>query len=150
MKIGFVVNDIATEKPVYTTTRLAMTAARRGHEVCLMGLRDFGYEPDGSVSAIVAAGSPGKAYRSLDRYFDDVQAATRERVELGDFDVVMLRSDPAVDAADSSWANTAGLAFGQLLADTRRPRGQRSRHVGRRHVEGVLPALPRGGAGRSR
>ena len=32
MKIGFVVNDIATEKPVYTTTRLAMTAGRLGHD----------------------------------------------------------------------------------------------------------------------
>ena len=53
MKIGFVVNDIATEKPVYTTTRLAMTAARLGHDACLMGLRDFGYEPDDSLSAIV-------------------------------------------------------------------------------------------------
>jgi glutathione synthase len=117
MKIGFVVNDIATEKPVYTTIRLAMAAARRGHDACLMGLRDFGYEPDGSLSAIVAAATPGKTFRSLDRYFDDVQAATRERVGLDDFDVVMLRSDPAVDAAKSSWANTAGLAFGQLLAD---------------------------------
>ena len=117
MKIGFVVNDIATEKPQYTTTRLAMTAARRGHEAWVMGLRDFGYEPDGSVSALAAAGVPGKAYRSLDRYFDDVQAVTRERVELSSFDVVMLRSDPAAEAADGAWANTAGLAFGQLLAD---------------------------------
>ena len=118
MKIGFVVNDIATEKPRYTTTRLAMTAVRLGHDVCLMGLRDFGYEPDESLSAIVAAGTHGKAYRSLERYLHDVQASTRERVQLDDFDVVMLRSDPAVDAADSAWANTAGLAFGNLLADS--------------------------------
>ena len=39
-------------------------------------------------------------------------------MELDDFDVLMLRADPAVDAAESSWANTAGLAFGHLLADT--------------------------------
>ena len=31
---------------------------------------------------------------------------------------LMLRADPAVDAAESAWANTAGLAFGHLLADT--------------------------------
>ena len=117
MKIGFVVNDIATEKPVYTTTRLAMTAARLGHDACLIGQRDFGYEPDDSVSATVAAGNAGKAYRSLERYLEDVQSATRERVELSDFDVIVLRSDPALDAAESSWANTAGLAFGRLLAD---------------------------------
>ena len=118
MKIGFVVNDIATEKPVFTTTRLAMTATRLGHDTCLMGTRDFGYEPDGSVSAIVAAAKPGKAYRSLQRYLDDLQSATRERVVLDDFDVLMLRADPAVDAADNAWANTAGLAFGRLLAET--------------------------------
>ncbi len=118
MKIGFVVNDIATEKPVYTTTRLAMTATRLGHAACLIGLRDFGYEPDDSLSATVAAGNTGKAYRSLERYLEDVQSATRERVGLDDFDVLMLRSDPAMDAADSPWANTAGLAFGHLLADT--------------------------------
>lgn len=118
MKIGFVVNDIATEKPVYTTTRLAMTATRLGHDACLMGLRDFGYEPDDSLSAVVAAANAGKAYRSLGRYLEDVQAATRRGVELNDFDVLVLRADPAVEAAESAWANTAGLAFGHLVANT--------------------------------
>jgi glutathione synthase len=117
MRIGFVVNDIATEMPRYTTTRLAMTAARLGHDACLIGSGDFGYEPDGSLSATVAAGNPGKSYRSLERYLGDVQAADRERVPLEEFDVVMLRADPALDAAKRSWANTAGLAFGHLLAD---------------------------------
>lgn len=117
MKIGFVVNDIATEKPTYSTTRLAMTAARLGHDVSLTGLRDFGYEPDESLVASIAAGTPGKAYRSLDRYLEDVQAASRERVRLNDFDVLVLRADPAVDAAESAWANAAGLAFGHLAAD---------------------------------
>ena len=32
MRIGFVVNDVATEEAAYTTTRLAMTAVNRGHE----------------------------------------------------------------------------------------------------------------------
>ncbi|MDY0908807.1 glutathione synthetase [Microbacterium sp. CFBP9034] len=117
MKIAFVVNDIATEKPGYTTTRLAMTATRLGHDACLIGLRDFGYEPDDSLSASVASGETGKAYRSLKRYLDDVQADTRRHVELNDFDVIMLRADPAVDAVKSAWANTAGLAFGHLAAN---------------------------------
>ncbi|MBW9111912.1 glutathione synthetase [Microbacterium ureisolvens] len=118
MKIGFVVNDIATEKPIYSTTRLAMSAAGRGHDVCLMGLRDFGYEPDGSLSAITATATAGKRYRSLDRYLEDVQAAPRERTELADFDVLMLRADPAAEAGDSAWASTAGLAFGRMVAET--------------------------------
>jgi glutathione synthase len=118
MKIGFVVNDIATEKPGYTTTRLAMTATRLGHDACLIGQRDFGYEPDDSLSAYVAAGIAGKAYRSLERYLEDLQTADRKRVGLDDFDVLMLRADPAVDAGEGSWANTAGMAFGHLLANT--------------------------------
>ncbi|SFS17550.1 glutathione synthase [Microbacterium sp. cf046] len=118
MKIGFVVNDIATELPQFTTTRLAMSATRQGHEACLIGQGDFGYEPDESLSASVAAGDAGKAYRSLERYLEDVQAATRKRVPLNDFDVVMLRADPAAETAERSWANTAGLAFGNLLADS--------------------------------
>ena len=47
MKIGFVVNDVATEKAGYTTTRLALTASQLGHEVGLIGLGDFNYLPDG-------------------------------------------------------------------------------------------------------
>ena len=54
MKIGFVVNDVATEKDIYTTTRLAMTAHAMGHEAYYMGLGDFAYQPDGSLAAAPA------------------------------------------------------------------------------------------------
>ncbi|MEV4689047.1 glutathione synthetase [Microbacterium sp. LWH3-1.2] len=118
MRIGFVVNDIATEQPIYSTTRLAMSAAAHGHDVCVMGLRDFGYEPDGSLSAIAATPTPGKRYRSLDRFLEDVQSATRQRTGLGEFDVLMLRADPAAEAPESAWASTAGLAFGRMVAET--------------------------------
>ena len=115
MKIGFVVNDVATEKPVYTTTRLAMAASHAGHEVHLFGTGDFAYEPDGSLS--VLAHGTDKNHRSLERYLEAVQRedhAVQTRVD--DFDVVMLRNDPADDAADRPWAPTAGVSFGQLIA----------------------------------
>ena len=116
MKIGFVVNDVETELPQYTTTRLAMTAANMGHEVWLMGMGDFGYEPDGSLHAKGRAGT-SKTYRSLERYLEDVQKPeTVADVALDDLDAVMLRSDPADDADGASWANNAGVAFGQLMA----------------------------------
>ncbi len=118
MKIGFVVNDVMTEKPTYTTTRLAMHAANLGHEAWLIGMGNFAYEPDGSLSAR-ARGGHGKNYRSLERYLDDVQRPdVEERLGLSEFDVVMLRSDPADDAQGSAWANNAGVAFGQLIAST--------------------------------
>lgn len=116
MKIGFVVNDIDTESHVYTTTRLAMTATNLEHEVWVMGMGDFGYEPDGSLRARGRAGGD-KKYRSLERYLADVQRPeSDELVALDDFDVVMLRSDPADEGASTAWANNAGVAFGQLIA----------------------------------
>ncbi|WP_404384465.1 glutathione synthase [Knoellia locipacati] len=116
MKIGFVVNDVLSESPVYTTTRLAMAATQMGHEAFFMGIGDFAYEPDGSLTAR-ARGGNGKSYRSLERFLDDVQKPdVEERLPLGEFDVVMLRNDPAEDAEDRPWANTAAVAFGELFA----------------------------------
>jgi glutathione synthase len=118
MKIGFVVNDVMTEKAQYTTTRLAMNATQLGHQACLIGIGDFIYEPDGSLSAKVRAGA-AKNYRSLDRYINDVQKPEIEQyVPLSDFDVVMMRSDPADDALSDPWANNACVAFGQLIAES--------------------------------
>lgn len=115
MKIGFVVNDVTTEKDIYTTTRLAMQATNMGHEAHVWGMGDFAYEPDGSLAAHVRQAT-GKNYRSLARYLRDVQKKSeRARVTVQEFDVVMLRSDPA-DDSDSAWANNAGVGFGQLLA----------------------------------
>ncbi len=116
MKIGFVVNDVMTESPVYTTTRLAMQATNMGHEAWIMGMGDFSYEPDGSLSAH-ARGADDKNYRSLERYLADVQQPKADKLlSLSEFDVVMLRSDPADDHNEAPWANNAGVAFGQLIA----------------------------------
>ncbi|HWM15464.1 MAG TPA: glutathione synthetase [Microbacterium sp.] len=116
MKIGFAVNDVTTEQPVYTTIRLAMQATNMGHEAFLMGMGDFAYEVDGSLSAR-ARGVGGKNYRSTERYLEDVQKPdVQRRISLSEFDVVMLRADPAADATEAPWANTAGVAFGQLIA----------------------------------
>ena len=117
MKIGFVVNDVMSESPLYTTTRLAMAATQMGHEAFIMGIGDFAYEPDGSLTARVRAGGKGKSYRSLERFLGDVQKPdVEERLPLGEFDVVMLRNDPADDAEARPWANTAAVAFGELFA----------------------------------
>lgn len=114
MKLGFVVNRVATEEPGYTSTRLAMTAARMGHEVWLMGVDDFAHDPDGSVTAS-AHTAPAKNYRSLKAYLENVQSdEATERLVLDELDVLMMRSDPAEDATDRPWAVTSGVLFGQL------------------------------------
>ncbi len=117
MKIGFVVNDVMTEKPVYTTTRLAMTAVNMGHESYLLGVGDFIYAPDGSIHAHVRSANGGK-YDSLKDYLGKIQSedATDDRINLDEIDVLLLRNDPSEDASDRAWAQTSGILFGQLAA----------------------------------
>ena len=62
MKLGLVVNDVITEKPEYSTTRLALAAQKRGHEVWLMGVGDLAHTSSGQVTAR-ARGPLGKTYR---------------------------------------------------------------------------------------
>ena len=117
MKIGFVVNDVQTEQPTYTTTRLAMTATNLGHEAWLLGVADFVYMPDGAVHAN-ARSVRGKAYDSLEVYLDEMQGddARAEQIGVDELNVLLLRNDPSEDKADRAWAQTSGILFGQLAA----------------------------------
>jgi glutathione synthase len=117
MRIGFVVNDVLTEQSVFTTTRLALSAVQMGHEVWFISVADFVYQAEGSLSAM-AHTCADKQYKSLDRFMDDVQGSggVETSILLDELDVVLLRSDPAVDAVERPWAVTAAVAFGQMLA----------------------------------
>lgn len=117
IKIGFVINDMATEKNNYTTIRLARTAANRGHQVALIGLGGFIYDTDGSICA--HANVPRhKRYKDDDALLADLQAGDAElqRIAVDKLDVLMLRSDPANEIADRPWAPNSGLLFAQLAA----------------------------------
>jgi glutathione synthase len=114
MRIGFVVNRIATEQPTFTTTRLARTAMEMGHEAWLVGVEDFAHDPDGTVAARARrASGPGG---SLEAFLEEVQGegAVEERVRVDDLDVLMMRNDPSEDAVERPWAVTAAVLFGEL------------------------------------
>ncbi len=116
MKIGFVVNDVITEKPQYSTTRLAMSARNRDHEVWLMGVGDLAQNSQGNVVAH-ARGPEDKTYRSLEAFLDSVQSdkdGKSEKISVDELDVLMLRNDPSDDALDRPWAQTSGVLFGQV------------------------------------
>ncbi|MGH7502405.1 MAG: glutathione synthetase [Longimicrobiales bacterium] len=115
MRIGFVVNDVMTEDHRFTTTRLALGALRRGHEAWSMGVGDFIYDPDGTISAH-ARSVRGSRYKTTKTYLDALQGteAVEERIQLNDLDVLLLRSDPAEDTMERPWAQTSGILFGQL------------------------------------
>ena len=114
MKIGFMVNDIKTEEPGYTTTRLAMAAINRGHEAWVMGAGDFAYDIDEKIHAR-ARSAPKSNYKSSDSYLADLQGkkATIERITVDDLDILMLRNDPSTDMGLRAWAQTSGIIFGR-------------------------------------
>jgi glutathione synthase len=115
MKIGFVVNDVFTEQAGYTTTRLGMWAVNRGHEVWVIGLGDFAYDPDESIRAR-AYSVPRRTYKTTETYLRALQSKSRaiERITVDDLDILMLRSDPANEVGSRAWAATAGINFGRI------------------------------------
>ena len=114
MRIGFMVNDIKTEEPGYTTTRLAMAAINRAHEAWVVGAGDFAYDVDEKIHAR-ARSAPKSNYKSSDGYLADLQGkkAKIERITVDDLDVLMLRNDPSTDMGLRAWAQSSGIIFGR-------------------------------------
>ncbi|MFO8074167.1 MAG: glutathione synthase [Polyangia bacterium] len=115
MRIGLVVNDVATEKVGYTTTRIGQTALNKGQEVWVIGVGDFALDPDERVAARAVA-APQAKYKSPQAYLAALHGkkARSERAVVDDFDVLLLRNDPAEDTAKRPWAQTAGINFGRM------------------------------------
>ena len=114
MRIGLMVNDIGTEMAGYTTSRLAMAALARGHEAWVMGAGDFCYGVDEKVYA-AALMAPKKKYKTGKAYLSGLRGpqAAREKICVGDLDVLLLRSDPSVETGRRAWAQSAGILFGR-------------------------------------
>ncbi|HUH08124.1 MAG TPA: glutathione synthetase [Egibacteraceae bacterium] len=112
MKLALFVNDIATEAHNYTTTRLAMTAVDRGHEVWYLGADDFSYDPDERIRAR-ARRAPEKKRKS-EAFMEALQDQEQEPLDVESLDVLSLRNDPAQDFVDRPWAQNVGVIFGRL------------------------------------
>jgi glutathione synthase len=114
MKIGFVVNSVGTEQPIFTTTRLVRAAVAAGHDAWLIGVEDFAHDPDEGVAAHARRASA--VGDSLEDFLGRIQQDEKagERISIDDLDVLMLRNDPAEDVVDRPWAVAAGVLFAQL------------------------------------
>ena len=114
MKVGYVVNEIETEKETYTTTRLAMATVNQGHEAWLIGAGDFAADPDDHVRAR-ARTVPKSSYKSAKAFLDDLKGnrGRQERITVDELDVLMLRSDPAEEKGKRGWAQMSGIDFGR-------------------------------------
>jgi glutathione synthase len=104
-----------TEEKGYTTTRLAMSALSRGHEVWYIGASDFALDPDDRVRARARAVLKSN-YKSGEAFLKDLQGpkAKKERISVDDLDILMLRNDPSTDIGGRVWAQQAGILFGRV------------------------------------
>ena len=116
MKIGLMVNNVATEQASYTTVRLAVTSVNRGHEVWFIGAEDFAYDTDDHIYAR-ARSVTGKRYKLSETLLTDLQGSkksVKKRICVDELDVLLLRNDPSTDIGERSWAQTAGINFGRV------------------------------------
>lgn len=112
MKIGVLINDLATEQARYTTTTLVRAARARRHEVYVFGVADFVYD-SGHVRAWAR-----RAPEPMDAPEDFLEAlrsrrAAPHRISVDDLDVLLLRNNPAEDAEIRPWATSIGFIFGE-------------------------------------
>ena len=117
MLIAFFVNDMAREYPGYTTTVLAHQAAQRGHSVCYITPSDFVLAPDDHLHAH-GRFLPKRKYKNREEFFAVLEevCGTTAQIDMDEVDVLMLRSDPSLDAQSMPWAAEAGILFGREAA----------------------------------
>lgn len=113
MRLAFLVNDVTTEVPGYTTGLLARAAARLEHRVWYVGVGDVELG-DGPLVAPAHAVEwlPGD---DLDSLTTRMQRRDPERITLDDLDAVFLRNDSIEDLQERPWASPLGVVFGQML-----------------------------------
>lgn len=117
MKMAFVVNDINTEKPGYTTTHLALAASHLGHEIWYISISDFCYDLDEDIYAKATRVSISN-HRVVSAYLADLwsKSAISKYIDICELDVIMLRNDPVEDVILRPWARLAGVNFARFAA----------------------------------
>ena len=117
MRIAFVLDDVGTENPVYTSVLVAFKMHNKGHEVFLTDVRKLAYYPSGHMGAHVKR-APKKNYKTQQEFLEDVKSdkAISEKILATDMDVLFIRNDPSAAPASEVWAQTPGAVFGQIAA----------------------------------
>jgi glutathione synthase len=116
VRIAFFINDYEREHAGYTTTVLAHQAALRGHDVLYLTPQDFVLRPDDRLFAHGRV-LPKRKWKDREEFFAALKTDKPkiEQVDMAEVDVLMLRSDPAIDS-ETPWAAEAGILFGREAA----------------------------------
>ena len=117
MLIAFFVNDMEREFAGYTTTVLAYEAHQRGHGVCYVTPDDFLLTPDDQLH-VHGRFLPKKKFKDRDEFFAELRTigGKTRQLDMDEIDVLMLRSDPSLDAQAMPWAAEVGILFGREAA----------------------------------
>lgn len=115
MRVCFVVNNVKTQRPTYTTLHLAFAAHKRGHDVGFVSVDALSHGDDSLVIGDVWRPKAGRL-RDAATYAKALTSdgAPRETARLNDFDVVFLRNNPHVGSGEGARFNPA-IEFGRRL-----------------------------------
>ncbi|MBO3097980.1 glutathione synthetase [Gelidibacter pelagius] len=113
MKIGFIINDHATEKWNYTTPALGYAAYKRGHEVFFIGVGELSYASKGHLS-VRCKTITERTFKGEETYFKAVQNEEFVNLSSKDLDVLFLRNNPADEINERDWAYNAAFIFGEI------------------------------------
>jgi glutathione synthase len=118
VRLGIVTNDIGELGHQFATTRLAWTAADRGHTVWMISVGDLSYDPDEHIRAVGRRAIGKRRWRSGQPYLEALRGdrSVREELVVDELDALLLRENPGKDA-HRPWARTAGLLYGRLAAE---------------------------------
>jgi glutathione synthase len=114
VRVFVVVNHVRTQRPTYTTLAIAFEAYRRGHEVRFASVDGFSLAEDDRVVARASAPVAPGATTAIEYCRRLVEDKVRTEVEVGRFDVVLLRNNPAAGKSEARRDNP-GLDFGRRL-----------------------------------
>jgi glutathione synthase len=115
MRVCFVVNNVRTQRPTYTTLHLAFAAHRRGHDVAFVSVDGLSHGDDSVVLGDLVRPRPGRL-KDPAAFAKALVAdgASRADARLNDFDVVFLRNNPHVGGSEGDHFNPA-IEFGRRL-----------------------------------
>lgn len=120
MKIAILINQSHKEEENFTTTFLTQKALERGHTVYYIGLADFIYEDERTISAHARTLLPKTSHESREDLIEQLKEAKKERINFDDIDLLWLRFDPSMDMINRPWAAASGIQFAQLVKNNGR------------------------------
>ena len=96
---------------------LAFAATQRGHRVCYVTPSDFALRADDSM-CVHARFAPRRKHKDHAAFFEALKKVENktETIDIAEVDVLMLRSDPSLDAQAMPWAADIGILFGREAA----------------------------------